>query len=91
MTGGVQHVADAQAVQAQSDLVTAYNDAAGRTPATTVLGDSLGGLTLVAGVYSGGALDLTGTLTLDAQGDPSAVFIFQTASTLITASASQVH
>ena len=71
-------------------LVTAYNDAAGRTPATTVLGDSLGGLTLVAGLYSGGALDLTGPLTLDAQGDPGAVFIFQTASTLITASASRV-
>ena len=90
VTGGVQNVANAQAVQAQSDLVTAYNDAAGRTPATTMLGDSLGGLTLVAGLYSGGALDLTGTLTLDAQGDPGAVFIFQAASTLITASASRV-
>ena len=87
VVGGVQNVANAQAVQAQSDLVTAYNDAAGRTPATTVLGDASAGLTLVAGVYSGGALDLTGTLTLDAQGDPGAVFIFQAASTLITASA----
>jgi hypothetical protein len=91
VTGGVQNVANAQAVQAQSDLVTAYDDAAGRTPATTVLGDSLGGLTLVAGLYSGGALDLTGTLTLDAQGDTGAVFIFQAASTLITASASRVN
>ena len=90
VSGGVQNVANAAAVQAQSDLVTAYNDAAGRTPATTVAGDSLGGLTLTAGVYSGGALDLTGTLTLDAQGDSGAVFIFQAASTLITASASQV-
>jgi hypothetical protein len=90
VVGGVQNVANAQAVQAQSDLVTAYNDAAGRTPATTILGDSLGGLTLVAGLYSGGALDLTGTLTLDAQGDTGAVFIFQAASTLITASASTV-
>ena len=42
------------------------------------------------GVYSGGALGLTGTLTLDAQGNPNAVFIFQAASTLITASASAV-
>ena len=91
VSGGVQNVANAEAVQAQSDLVTAYNDAAGRTPATTVLGDGLGGLTLVAGLYSGGALDLTGTLTLDAQGDSGAVFIFQAASTLITASASQVR
>jgi hypothetical protein len=90
VSGGVQNVANAAAVQAQSDLVTAYNDAAGRTPATTVAGDTLGGLTLTAGVYSGGALGLTGTLTLDAQGDSGAVFIFQAASTLITASASQV-
>ena len=90
VSGGVQNVANAAAVQAQSDLVTAYNDAAGRTPATTVAGDTLGGLTLTAGLYSGGALDLTGTLTLDAQGDSGAVFIFQAASTLITASASQV-
>jgi hypothetical protein len=90
VSGGVQNVANAAAVQAQSDLVIAYNDAAGRTPATTVAGDSLGGLTLTAGLYGGGALDLTGTLTLDAQGDSSAVFIFQAASTLITASASVV-
>jgi hypothetical protein len=55
-----------------------------------VVASTLGGLTLNPGVYSGGALDLTGTLTLDAQGDPGAVFIFQAASTLITASASQV-
>jgi hypothetical protein len=86
---GTMHVADAAAVQAQSDLVTAYNDAAGRTPATTVAGDDLTGLTLTAGVYSGGALALNGTLTL--QGDSSSVFIFQAASTLITASASKVQ
>jgi len=85
---GTQNVANPAAVQAQNDLTTAYNDAAGRTPATTVVGDTLGGLTLTAGVYSGGALDLTGTLTL--QGDSSSVFIFQAASTLITASASVV-
>jgi hypothetical protein len=87
---GTQNVANPAAVQAQSDLVLAYNDAAGRTPATTVAGDTLGGLTLTSGVYSGGALDLTGTLTLDGQGDSGAVFIFQAASTLITASASSV-
>jgi hypothetical protein len=90
ISGGVQNVANPAAVQAKADLVTAYNDAAGATPATPVTASTLGGLTLNAGVYSGGALDLTGTLTLDAQGDPGAVFIFQAASTLITASASQV-
>ncbi|MBO3751269.1 DUF3494 domain-containing protein [Streptosporangiaceae bacterium NEAU-GS5] len=48
--GGAQHVADAVALQAQSDLTTAYNDAAGRTPATMVAGD-LVGLTLPSGIY----------------------------------------
>jgi hypothetical protein len=52
----------------------------------------LGGLTLTAGVYKApGALGLTGALTLDAQGDPNAVFVLQAASTLITASASHVN
>jgi LPXTG-motif cell wall-anchored protein len=40
--------------------------------------------------YTGATLGLTGTVTLDAQGDPNAVFIFQAASTLITASSSVV-
>jgi len=47
---------------------------------------------LTPGVYNSisGTFQITGTLTLDAQGDPSAVFIFQTASTLVTASSSSV-
>ncbi|MBG6226701.1 hypothetical protein IWX63_003303 [Arthrobacter sp. CAN_A2] len=82
--------ADAEALQAQSDLTIAYNDAAGRAPTDSVAGD-LVGQTLQAGVYkSTGPLALSGTLTLDAAGDPDAVFIFQVASTLITASASNV-
>ena len=77
--------ANAVASQAQSDLTTAYNDAAGRTPALAVSAD-LGGQTLTPGVYkSASSLGLTGTLTLDAQGDPDAVFIFQAGSTLTTA------
>lgn len=86
---GTEHVADAVAVQAQTDLTTAYNDAAGRTPVTAVATE-LGGTTLKAGVYRSATLGLTGTLTLDAEGNPSAVFIFQAASTLITASGSKV-
>jgi hypothetical protein len=52
----------------------------------------LGGTTKTAGVYDSadGTFGITGTLTLDAQGDPNAVFIFKTASTLITAGASSV-
>ena len=88
--GGTKHAADAQAAQAQSDLLIAYDDAAGRAPTASVAGD-LVGRTLTAGVYnSSGPLALSGTLTLDGQGDPNAVFIFQIASTLITASASSV-
>jgi hypothetical protein len=91
MVNGAIHAADAVALQAQSDLTTAYNDAAGRTPPALVSAD-LGGLTLTAGVYRApGALGLTGALTLDAQGDPNSVFVFQAASTLITASASHVN
>ena len=86
---GVIHAADAVALQAQADVVTAYDDAAGRATTATISAD-LGGQTLVSGVYTGGALGLTGTLTLDAQGDPDAVFVFQAASTLITASSSTV-
>ncbi|MBO0595172.1 DUF3494 domain-containing protein, partial [Nesterenkonia sp. E16_10] len=88
--GGTTHAGDAEALQAQSDLVTAYDDVAGRAPTESVAGD-LGGRTLVDGVYnSTGPLGLTGTLTLDGQGDPNSVFIFQVASTLITASSSNV-
>ncbi|MGZ4349518.1 MAG: ice-binding family protein [Solirubrobacteraceae bacterium] len=85
------HAADAVAAQAQSDLTTAYNDAASRTPPVTVSGD-LGGLTLTPGVYrSGSSVGLTGALTLDAGGDPNAVFIFQAGSTLTTATGSHVN
>lgn len=88
--GGARHEADAVALQAQNDLTTAYNDAAGRTPATSV-GDNLGGQTLVGGAYqTAAAMALTGTVTLDAQGDPNTVWIFQAGSTLTTATSSTV-
>lgn len=88
---GAIHAGDAVAQQAQSDLTTAYNDAAGRTPVTTI-GTELGGQNLTPGVYNSesGTFEINGTLTLDAQGDPDGVFIFQMASTLITASSSNV-
>jgi len=89
VTNGVIHSADAVAGQAQSDVTTAFNDAAGRSPSESGITD-LVGRTLLPGVYAGGALTLGGTLTLDAQNDPNAVFIFQAASTLITASGSRV-
>jgi hypothetical protein len=88
---GTVHAADAAAAQAQADLTAAYDDAAARTPSTTVAGD-IGGQTLTPGVYnSTSSLGITGTLTLDGQGDPNAVFIIQMGSTLTTASASTVN
>lgn len=88
---GTTHISDGAALQAKADLVTAYNDAAGRTPVTTVPTE-LGNTTLFTGTYNtaSGELGVTGTLTLDAQGDPSAVWVFQAGSTLTTASASSV-
>ncbi|MEU2978678.1 ice-binding family protein, partial [Streptomyces hirsutus] len=90
VVNGTQHVADAVALQAQSDLVTAYNTAAGEATDSALPPDA-GGLTLVPGVYTASStLGLTGTLTLDAQGDPDAVWVIQVGSSLTTASASQV-
>ncbi len=87
---GVIHAADANAAGAKSDLTIAYNDAAGRTPPTAVPAD-LTGLILAPGVYKqSSALLLTGNVTLDAQGDPNAVFIVQVGSALTTGTGSTV-
>ena len=87
---GVTDQTTAVALQAKNDTTTAYLDAAGRTPFTTVASD-LGGTTLSPGVYqTSSAMALTGTVTLDGGGDADAVFIFQTGSTLISASGSTV-
>jgi hypothetical protein len=89
VSNGSIHAADAAALNAQAALTTAFNDAAGRSTTGAISAD-LAGQTLTTGVYTGGALALSGTLTLDAQGDPSAVFVFQAASTLTTGSSSRV-
>ena len=89
-TGTKFTAVDSQTTAAKTDLVLAYDDAAGRTPATTVTAD-LGGQTLTQGVYnSASSLGLTGTLILDGENDPNAVWIFQAGSTLTTASSSVV-
>ncbi|GAA2145706.1 hypothetical protein GCM10009825_38660 [Arthrobacter humicola] len=90
LAAGATHAGDAQAGRAQSDLTTAYNDAAGRAVTASVAGD-LVGQTLAPGVYkSSGPLAVSGALTLDGKGNPNSVFIFQVASTLTTASASSI-
>ena len=88
---GTMQVANAVALQAQSDLTIAYDNAAGRPLDGTLT--SLSSATVIGGVYAitaKGPLDLTGTLTLDGQNDPNSVFIFQTDSSLTTASGSSV-
>jgi serine protease AprX len=79
------------ALQAKTDLTAAYDAAAARAKPVTLPGD-VGGHKYTPGVYkSGSSIGLTGAVTLDAQGDPNAVFVFQAGSTLITASGSQVN
>ena len=88
---GTQH-ADTVAAQAEADLTTAYNDSAGRTLCPISVAGNLGGQTLSPGLYkSTSSLAVSsGDLTLDAQGNSGAVWIFQMASTLTTTSGRQV-
>nr|MDP9115059.1 ice-binding family protein [Acidobacteriota bacterium] len=88
---GTIHAADATAAQAQVDAATAYNFLAGETCGINLTGQNLGGLTLAPGVYCfDTSAQLTGTLNLNAAGDPNAVFVFLIGSTLTTASNSAV-
>ncbi len=88
---GTLHAGDAAAAQAQSDATTAYNFLAGQPCNTVLTGQDLGGLTLVPGVYCfASTAQLTGTLTLNGQGNAAAIFIFKVGSTLMTASTSAI-
>jgi Ice-binding-like len=88
---GQTHIDDAVAIGAKNDLTSAYNDAASR-PSNGSAGTDLAGQTFLPGVRvaSGALLLSSGAVTLDAQGNPNAVFIFQVGSTLITASNTSV-
>ncbi|MGN9811795.1 ice-binding family protein [Micromonospora sp. BQ11] len=91
VVNGERNVGDAAAERAQADLTDAYQDAVGRDARATI-GPGLGGQTLTPGVYRVAEdADLDGTLTLDAQGDATAVFILQVGSDLDAAENSTVR
>jgi hypothetical protein len=91
VVNGTEHPGDGIAQQAQSDVTAAYNDLAGRACDQDLSGSDLGGLTLVEGVYCfSDSAQLTGQLTLDAEGNADAVFIFQIGSTLTTDTGSSI-
>jgi hypothetical protein len=90
-TTGIKYTSlDPAVTAAQESRVLAYEEAASN-PVTTI-DTELGGATLLPGVYSAtsGELQITGTLTLDANNDPNAMWIFQAGSTLVTAASSEV-
>jgi len=83
--------ANGKTAQAKKDLTVAYDQAAGAHCDTNLSGTDLGGMTLGPGVYCfSSSAGLTGTVTLDAHGDPNSQWIFQIGSTLTTASNSKV-
>ena len=91
VVGGTIHGGDATAAEAQSQLTTAYDAAADAPCDVDLSGQDLGGLTLTPGVYCfSGAAQLTGALTLDFQGNPDALFLFDVGGSLTTASGSSV-
>ncbi|MCK9393493.1 MAG: ice-binding family protein [Candidatus Paceibacterota bacterium] len=87
---GTQYIKNTTAIQAQSDIVTAYNSIVETN--STLAASTLGGTTKTAGTYNSasGTFEITGTLTLDAQNDANATFVFKAASTLVTAPNSKI-
>lgn len=88
IVGGATNIANAPALQAKNDLDAAYTEAAGRSY-LSLSGVELASQTITPGAWeSGGVLANSGNLTLDAQNDPNAVFIFKSTATLVTGTGS---
>jgi hypothetical protein len=87
---GTIHVDDQAVIKAQADLLAAYNDAVSRSVTSVSLPGNMGGLTFTPGLYTNSTSVLiqgsgpANDVTLDAQGDPNAIFIFKIGSTLTT-------
>lgn len=91
LVNGTTYAGGAVAQQAQNDALADYNKLTGLAPSQNLSGQNLGGLTLTPGVYNFSSLaQLTGTLTLNAEGNPNAQFVFQIGSALITAGGAAV-
>jgi hypothetical protein len=87
---GTTHVGDAAVQTAQSDRQAAYDSVVDQSGGTAFAGD-LAGKTFTPGLYSAAAaITNTGTITLDAAGDPNAIFIFKIGAALSSAAASKV-
>ena len=93
---GTIHIDDQAIIKAQSDLSAGYNDAVSRSVTSVSLPGNMGGLTFTPGLYTNSTSVLiqgagpANNVTLDAQGDPNAIFIFQMGSTLTTGAGAQV-
>lgn len=89
--GGTRHAGDTAARDAQTSLTSAYLQAAALGPSGTGHYPQVGGLTLDPGVYNAtSGMALTGKVTLDGHGDPGATWVFQSGTTLVTGSSSEV-
>ena len=90
IVGGDIHVNDSAAAAAAEAALDAYNELSGRDADTQFPGDPIG-LTFAPGVHHTiGAMTFTGNMTLDAQGDPDAIFVFQVNGAITTAANSHV-
>lgn len=93
VTSGALHAGDPAAARAHNDAELAYAFLAGMAsiPANNRTGVDLGGKTLTPGVYKfNTSAQLTGALTLDAQGDSGALFVLQIGSSLTTSTNASV-
>jgi uncharacterized repeat protein (TIGR01451 family) len=92
VTKGTIHTADTLSALAQSDVITAYNNLAGQACDFDLTGQDLSGMTLAPAAYCfSSSAQLTGLLTLNAGGNPNAVWVFIIGSTLTTASNTSVQ
>lgn len=90
ISGGTKHIADGQSHQANLDGKRAY-DAIGALPYDHTFTGDLNGKTFTPGVYyTAAAFTLTGTLTLDGQGNPDAIFVFKVDAALNTEAGSHL-